>query len=92
MTEKQFKILYSALDLFAKEGFNATSTSKVAKQAGVSEGLIFKHFENKSGLLQAVLDEGEKRFRSVYGEIIFESDPAEVVKKNSNYAFFDTRR
>ena len=81
MTEKQLKILYSALDLFAKEGFNATSTSKVAKQAGVSEGLIFKHFENKSGLLQAVLDEGEKRFRSVYGEIIFESDPAEVVKK-----------
>ena len=44
MTEKQENILKAALQLFAKEGFYATSTSKVAKLAGVSEGLIFRHF------------------------------------------------
>ena len=59
MTEKKEKILQAALELFAKEGFYATSTSKVAKTAGVSEGLIFRHFGNKEGLLHAVLDEGE---------------------------------
>ena len=37
MTEKQEKILQAALQLFAKEGYHATSTNKVAKLAGVSE-------------------------------------------------------
>ncbi len=62
MTEKQEKILQSALELFAKEGFHATSTNKVAKHAGVSEGLIFRHFGNKEGLLQAILAEGRARW------------------------------
>ena len=47
MTDKQEKILQAALELFAKEGFKGTSTNKIAKKAGVSEGLIFRHFENK---------------------------------------------
>ncbi len=37
MTEKQERILKAALELFAQEGFKATSTNKVAKRAGVSE-------------------------------------------------------
>jgi len=44
MTEKQEKIIKSALELFALEGYAATSTRKAAERAGVSEGLIFRHF------------------------------------------------
>jgi len=81
MTEKQEKILQAALELFAKEGFHATSTSKVAKHAGVSEGLIFRHFTNKEGLLQAILDEGERRIKSLFVDIVMENDPNEVIRK-----------
>lgn len=81
MTEKQEKILKSALQLFASEGFHATSTSKVAKCAGVSEGLIFRHFENKEGLLQAILDEGENRLKALFVDIVMDSDPKEVIRK-----------
>ena len=81
MTEKQEKILQSALELFAKEGFHATSTSKVARHAGVSEGLIFRHFENKEGLLQAILDEGERRIKVLFIDIIMDNDPKEVIRK-----------
>lgn len=81
MTEKQEKILESALELFAKEGFTATSTSKVAKHAGVSEGLIFRHFGNKEGLLNAILKEGEVRSRTLFSEIIFATEPKEVLMK-----------
>lgn len=81
MTEKQEKIKQAALELFAREGYNATSTSKVAKHAGVSEGLIFRHFNNKEGLLQAILDEGERRFKALFVDIVMESDPAEVIRK-----------
>ena len=81
MTEKQEKIVQAALELFAKEGYNATSTSKVAKHAGVSEGLIFRHFINKEGLLQAILDEGERRIKALLVDIVMENEPTEVIRK-----------
>lgn len=41
----------TALALFAKQGYVATSTRQVAQEAGVSEGLIFHHFPTKLDLL-----------------------------------------
>ncbi len=82
MTEKQEKILQAALELFANEGFHATPTSKVAKAAGVSEGLIFRHFKNKEGLMQAILNEGESRVKELFFEIVMEPDPKEVIRKS----------
>ncbi len=81
MTEKQEKILKSALGLFAKEGFHATSTSKVARQAGVSEGLIFRHFGNKEGLLTAILQMGENKIKALFVDIVMETNPKEVIRK-----------
>ena len=81
MTEKQENILNAALILFAKEGYHATSTSKVAKAAGVSEGLIFRHFKNKEGLLQALLDEGEHRLKDLIVDIVMDAEPKEVIRK-----------
>lgn len=81
MTDKQESILETALELFATVGYNATSTSKIARQAGVSEGLIFRHFTNKKGLLQALIKEAEERIGQLFAPIIFEDDPKEVIRK-----------
>lgn len=81
MTEKQEKILEAALELFAKDGFKTTSTNKVAKHAGVSEGLIFRHFGNKEGLLNAILKQGEEKAKVLFSNIIFETDPKETLRK-----------
>lgn len=81
MTEKQEKILQAALQLFAKEGYHATSTSKVAKLAGVSEGLIFRHFGNKEGLLHAILAEGENKLKTLFVDIVMESEPKQVIRR-----------
>lgn len=81
MTEKQENILTAALELFAMEGFKSTSTSKVAKRAGVSEGLIFRHFGNKEGLLEAILKLGEEKAKVLFADIVLESDPKEVIRK-----------
>ena len=81
MTEKQEKILNAALELFSEEGFKATSTSKVAKRAGVSEGLIFRHFKNKDGLLEAIIKLGEERAKTLFADIVLESDPKAVLRK-----------
>ena len=81
MTEKQQKILTAALHLFAKQGYASTSTSKVAKEAGVSEGLIFRHFENKDGLLQAILDQGKAATQQIFTEVVMTKDPKERIRK-----------
>lgn len=57
MTNKE-TILQTALTLFAGQGFDRTPTSQIAREAGVSEGLIFRHFGHKAGLLEAMLHEG----------------------------------
>ena len=81
MTEKKENILIAALELFAQDGFKSTSTSKVAKRAGVSEGLIFRHFTNKDGLLEAIIKEGEERTKLLFADIVLESDPIKVIRK-----------
>lgn len=57
MTNKEI-ILQTALQLFGEQGYDRTPTSQIAKVAGVSEGLIFRHFGNKAGLLASIIQEG----------------------------------
>lgn len=87
MTDKQEKILEAALVLFAQEGYNATSTSKIAQKAGVSEGLIFRHFKNKKGLLNALMKQAEEMFKSLLIDILFETNPKAVIRKTIELPF-----
>ncbi len=87
MSDKKHKILDAALDLFANEGYTATSTSKIAQKAGVSEGLIFRHFESKKGLLHAIMQEAEDRLRDVLADILCEKDPRGVIRKTIELPF-----
>ena len=54
MTEKQRNILEASIKLFSEKGFHASSTSEIAKEAGVAEGTIFRHFKNKKDILLTV--------------------------------------
>jgi AcrR family transcriptional regulator len=87
MVGKKENILKAALELFAKDGYNATATSRIAKKAGVSEGLIFRHFKNKKGLLAAIMDDVELRISQLMGPIIFQEDPKKVLKMFINLPF-----
>lgn len=54
-TTKQRQILAAAIDVFAEYGYANASTKLVAQQAGVAEGNLFAKFNNKAGLLDAIL-------------------------------------
>lgn len=56
--EKRKIIMEVALELFATNGFHATSISQIAKQAGISKGLAYNYFESKNELLNAIIDQG----------------------------------
>lgn len=49
--DKKQAILDTALTLFVSQGFYATSTASIAKQAGVATGTLFHHFPSKDGLM-----------------------------------------
>ncbi len=87
MTNKKENILKSALELFANEGFNATSTNKIAQHAAVSEGLIFRHFKNKNGLLTAILESGEEKASRLFATILNQTDSKEVIRKTIELPF-----
>ncbi|WP_085523639.1 TetR/AcrR family transcriptional regulator [Tuberibacillus sp. Marseille-P3662] len=55
LTEKQRNIIKAAVDIFARKGFAGSSTSEIAKQAGVAEGTIFRHYTTKKALLIAIV-------------------------------------
>ncbi|NND34901.1 MAG: helix-turn-helix transcriptional regulator [Saprospiraceae bacterium] len=50
-------IVDAALNLFAHQGFYRTTISQIAKQAGISKGLIYNYFASKEQLLEAILDQ-----------------------------------
>jgi AcrR family transcriptional regulator len=52
------RILTSALELFANQGFGSTSVKAIARQAGVSQGLMYTYFTSKDDLLRAIFHEG----------------------------------
>ncbi len=81
MADKKQTILLAALELFANEGYDATPTSKIAKKAGVSEGLIFRHFGSKQGLLDALMKEAEARLEKLYAAVMEEQNPKLALRK-----------
>ncbi|MUV37763.1 putative HTH-type transcriptional regulator YvkB [Lentibacillus sp. JNUCC-1] len=55
MTPKQRQIVQAAIELISEKGYAATSTSEIAKRAGVAEGTIFRHYKTKQDLLFAIV-------------------------------------
>jgi AcrR family transcriptional regulator len=74
MTDKKERILTTALHLFAAEGYANVPTSRIAKVAEVSEGLIFRHFGSKESLLDAILNEGIIKIESFAETVTQEKD------------------
>jgi len=52
-----------ALELFALQGYHATSISQIAEKARISKGLLYNYFESKERLLDSIITK-------VYDEIM----------------------
>jgi AcrR family transcriptional regulator len=50
------RLVKAATELFAHQGFRATSVDDIAELAGTSRSLVFFHFGTKDGLLSAVVE------------------------------------
>ncbi len=75
---KEEKILQSAIKLFSQKGFSATTTSEIAKDAGVAEGTVFRYYKTKKHLLVKVMS----KLIEVMSEELIANPVVEMFKKN----------
>ena len=73
------QIITTAQQLFAEKGYEHATTQLIARQAGVSEALIFKHHGSKEKLLDFVIKSGYKRIIQQNRGILLELDPLRLI-------------
>lgn len=79
---KRAQILAAAMVIFMREGFAATSMELIAKEAGVSKGTLYNHFDSKQALFSTII---ELECARILG-LVFDLDaitgpPAEVLTR-----------
>src|SRR5687767_8065695 len=52
--DKREAIMAAALELFEERGFHGTAVPLVAERAGVGAGTLYRYFENKEALVNAL--------------------------------------
>lgn len=55
--DRRRQLLEVAADLFARRGFRGTTTAQLAKSAGVTEPILYRHFPSKVELFITLIDE-----------------------------------
>lgn len=59
--KRREQLLDTAVRLFAERGFSGATTAELAKAAGVTEPIIYRHFNSKKDLFIAVIDRTSTR-------------------------------
>lgn len=59
------RLLNAGKTLFAKSGYEQTSTAAIAREAGSSESQLIRYFGGKAGLLEAIFNESWKSLNEV---------------------------
>jgi len=61
-TDKRDAIMHAALELFVARGFWGTAVPEIADKAGVGAGTIYRYFESKEALVNALYRQEKQRF------------------------------
>lgn len=85
--ELRVKILESATDEFYEKGYAKASMRTIAKHSGITVGNIYRYFDGKEALFEAVVKEAYERFYS-----IVTTGARDEVLTNTGEDSFDTLR
>ncbi len=77
------KIIQATIRVAFENGFANTRTSDIAKEAGVSEGLIFKYFPTKNHLFTVIVKGVFQRLKAGADEIINQPNQTAISRLNA---------
>jgi AcrR family transcriptional regulator len=76
--ERRLAIVEAALQVFSEGSYAGATTAEIAREAGVSEPILYRHFSSKRELYFACLDEAWRRIRTKLEARIEDVGPAEA--------------
>ena len=88
--ESKHKIMEAAFKLIAKNGYEATSIASIAKEAGVSKGLLYNYFSSKEELVKALVMGATEEADKLVNELM--SPEPKITLKNIFQWFFTEMR
>ena len=56
MGDTKGKILLTALQLFARDGYEAVSVRNIADELGITKGALYRHYINKRDIFDSIVD------------------------------------
>lgn len=85
--ERRTLILEAARRVFARDGYDGAKTQDIAREAQVSEALVYRHFPSKLALYRAVLRQAFREQDDNWTALAFRHKGAEGIIKNL-YGYF----
>lgn len=82
--DKQELLKTTALRLFSANVYQATSISTIAKEAGISKGLMYNYFESKEELLVSLFED----YLTLLGTLLNPNNDNEITNEEMD-SFFD---
>src|SRR6516165_3912881 len=90
--DRKRQLLAHAKHLFVTLGYQNTTTEKIARAAGISEPVLYRHFESKKALFLEVLQEvREATLNRWYSETAELTDPLAKLHKIADLYLGTTR-
>ncbi len=79
--QRRQQLLDTAAKLFAERGYAGATTAELARAAGVTEPIIYRHFASKRDLFVALVDRTSKETLSLWQDRLADAvDPAESLR------------
>jgi TetR/AcrR family transcriptional regulator len=87
--ERRAAVLDTACRVFARCSYRGATTAEIAREAGVTEPILYRHFASKQALYLACIESAWQRVRGAWDEAVAEEpDPGAWTTAMAN-AFFD---
>lgn len=77
--ERRTLILHCAKRVFARSTYAEASTGELARESGITEPMLYKHFGSKKGLFVAILREFSPQFLELYQKRLAEREANDLL-------------
>jgi AcrR family transcriptional regulator len=79
--QRREQLIAVATRIFARFGYNATTTHAIAQAAGITEPILYRHFRSKQVMFVAIARQMSKQTMDHWRELIADvPDPAEQIR------------
>lgn len=82
-TNSRAKIVETALELFARNGYDRTPISMIAREADIAQGLMYRYFSGKEALLTEIITQRMADVESTFN-VNTDASPVEKLEEYIN--------